>query len=39
VGIYIGGNQFVHAPETGDVVKISTLTGWFAANYVGARRI
>ena len=39
VGIYIGGNQFVHAPETGDVVKISSLTGWFAANYVGARRI
>jgi cell wall-associated NlpC family hydrolase len=39
VGIYIGGNQFVHAPQTGDVVKISSLTGWYAANYVGARRI
>jgi len=39
VGIYIGGNQFVHAPETGDVVKISSLTGWYADNYVGARRI
>ena len=23
VGIYIGGGQFVHAPHTGDVVKIS----------------
>jgi peptidoglycan DL-endopeptidase CwlO len=22
-GIYIGGNQFIHAPHTGDVVKIS----------------
>jgi peptidoglycan DL-endopeptidase CwlO len=39
VGIYIGGNQFVHAPHTGDVVRVSTLTGWFASTYVGARRI
>jgi peptidoglycan DL-endopeptidase CwlO len=38
-GIYIGGNQFVHAPHTGDVVKISTLTGWYADTYVGARRM
>ena len=39
VGIYIGGNQFIHAPHTGDVVKISTLTGWYAETYVGARRL
>ena len=40
VGIYIGGDQFVHAPHTGDVVKISSLSeDWYAANYVGARRI
>jgi cell wall-associated NlpC family hydrolase len=39
VGIYIGGNQFIHAPHTGDVVKISSLTGWYADTYVGARRI
>jgi peptidoglycan DL-endopeptidase CwlO len=38
VGIYIGGNQMIHAPHTGDVVKISTLTGWYASTYVGARR-
>ena len=25
VGLYIGGGQFVHAPHTGDVVKISSL--------------
>src|SRR5207302_10474352 len=25
VGIYIGGGQYIHAPHTGDVVKISTL--------------
>jgi cell wall-associated NlpC family hydrolase len=39
VGIYVGGNSFIHAPHTGDVVKISSLTGWYAATYVGARRI
>jgi cell wall-associated NlpC family hydrolase len=39
VGIYVGGGSFIHAPHTGDVVKISSLTGWYAATYVGARRI
>jgi len=40
VGIYIGGGQFVHAPHTGDVVKISSLSeSWYASTYVGARRI
>jgi cell wall-associated NlpC family hydrolase len=40
VGIYIGGDQFVHAPHTGDVVKISSLDeGWYASTFVGARRI
>ena len=39
VGIYIGGGQFIHSPHTGDVVKISSLTGWYADTYVGARRI
>ncbi len=40
VGIYIGGNQFVHAPHTGDVVRISSLDeAWYSATYVGARRI
>jgi cell wall-associated NlpC family hydrolase len=39
VGIYIGGNQMVHAPHTGDVVKVSSLSGWYASTYVGARRI
>jgi cell wall-associated NlpC family hydrolase len=40
VGIYIGGGEFVHAPHTGDVVRISSLSeDWYAANYVGARRI
>ena len=39
VGIYVGGGSFIHAPHTGDVVKISPMTGWYAATYVGARRI
>jgi cell wall-associated NlpC family hydrolase len=40
VGLYIGGGQFVHAPHTGDVVKISNLSeGWYSSTYVGARRI
>ncbi len=40
MGIYIGGGQFIHAPHTGDVVKISSLDDpWYAATYVGARRI
>ncbi|HUK98521.1 MAG TPA: NlpC/P60 family protein [Gaiellaceae bacterium] len=38
VGIYIGGGQFVHAPHTGDVVKITTLAS-YGDSYVGARRI
>lgn len=40
MGIYIGAGQFIHSPHTGDVVKISSLyAGWYAATYVGARRI
>jgi cell wall-associated NlpC family hydrolase len=39
VGLYIGGNQFIHAPHTGDVVKISSISGWYASTYVGARRV
>jgi cell wall-associated NlpC family hydrolase len=36
-GMYIGGGQFVHAPHTGDVVKISNLDGY--PGYNGAVRI
>jgi cell wall-associated NlpC family hydrolase len=40
MGMYIGGGQFIHAPHTGDVVKISGLyEDWYASTYVGARRI
>jgi cell wall-associated NlpC family hydrolase len=40
VGIYIGGGQFVHAPHTGDVVKVSSLSdSWYSSGYDGAVRI
>jgi peptidoglycan hydrolase-like protein with peptidoglycan-binding domain len=39
VGIYMGGGRFIHAPHTGTVVQISSLTGWYAEMYVGATRV
>lgn len=36
VGIYIGGNCYIHSPETGDVVKISELT---RSDFCAARRV
>jgi peptidoglycan DL-endopeptidase CwlO len=39
VGIYMGGGRFIHAPHTGTVVQISSLTGWYADTYVGATRV
>jgi cell wall-associated NlpC family hydrolase len=26
MGMYIGGGQYIHAPQTGDVVKISSMS-------------
>lgn len=36
MGIYLGGGLFVHAPHTGDVVKVSDLRTY--PGYVGAVR-
>ncbi|MBM7870650.1 cell wall-associated NlpC family hydrolase [Clostridium pascui] len=36
VGIYAGNNSYLHAPRTGDVVKISPLT---RSDFSGGRRI
>lgn len=38
VGIYVGGNRFIHAPHRGDVVKVSEISGRYARNYACARR-
>jgi NlpC/P60 family len=38
-GLYIGAGEFIHAPHTGDVVKISSLYDTqYALSYVGAVR-
>lgn len=40
VGIYVGNGNFVHAPQSGDVVKISTLlSGYYSNSYYTARRV
>jgi peptidoglycan DL-endopeptidase CwlO len=39
MGIYIGGGQFIHSPHTGDVVKISSLSGYYSSNFAGGRRV
>ena len=40
MGMYIGGGNFIHAPSTGDVVKISSLSeSYYTENWVGARRV
>ncbi|MCR1649523.1 NlpC/P60 family protein, partial [Clostridioides difficile] len=39
VGMFIGNGEFIHSPHTGDVVKISKLSGsYYTKNYVTARR-
>jgi hypothetical protein len=38
-GIYMGDGLFVHAPHTGDVIKVSSLGDpYYAGQYAGARR-
>ncbi len=40
VGIYIGNGNMIHAPQTGDVVKISSInTEYRIAQYAGAVRV
>ena len=39
VGISLGGDRFLHAPHTGDVVKISSLKeSYYAEQFTGGRR-
>lgn len=37
VGMYVGGGLFIHAPHTGDVVRITSLAA-YASRFVGAIR-
>ena len=40
VGIYIGGNTFIHAANPSQGVKTDSMsTGYYKTNYVGAKRI
>ncbi|MGH2934946.1 MAG: C40 family peptidase [Gaiellaceae bacterium] len=39
VGIYVGHRRFIHAPHSGTVVRISTMAGWYASRFDGARRL
>jgi len=40
MGMYIGGGSFIHAPRTGDVVKISSLSDpYYVSGWVGAKRV
>jgi peptidoglycan DL-endopeptidase CwlO len=39
VGIYLGGGRFIHAPHSGTVVQVASLSGWYASRYDGAVRV
>lgn len=39
VGIYVGNNQFIHAPNTGSVVRVEALSGTYVTNFVCGKRI
>jgi len=37
VGMYIGSGMYIHAPHTGDIIKVSALSG--RGDYLTARRV
>lgn len=40
VGIYVGDGMMIHSPQTGDVVKLTSInTGYYNSCYYAARRI
>lgn len=39
VGIFIGDNKMVHAPRTGEVIKITELTGYYKSRLMSCRRL
>jgi len=38
-GIYVGNNKFMQSPKTGDVVKISELTGYYKERFITGKRV
>ena len=39
VGLYLGHHRMIHAPHTGDVIKIGDINGgYYMRRYLGARR-
>ncbi|MGG7165118.1 NlpC/P60 family protein [Clostridium ihumii] len=36
VGIYVGGNSYIHSPQSGESIKVSPLT---RSDFIGGRRI
>lgn len=40
VGIYVGDNQFIHAPKTGSFIRVESMrSAYWTARYYGARRM
>jgi cell wall-associated NlpC family hydrolase len=40
VGIYVGGQQFIHAPRTGAFIRIESMKStYWTSRYYGARRV
>ena len=40
VGIYIGGNKFVHSPSTGSTIRVDDMEdGYWEKRFTGARRL
>ena len=40
VGIYLGDDRFIHAPDRGRAVSVASLTeGFYQARFAGARRL
>lgn len=40
VGLYIGNGNMIHAPKTGDVVKIVSInTSYYNSRFVTGRRV
>lgn len=39
VGIYLGNNEFLHAPRTGTTVRVEKMSNYWNKRYNGARRL